>query len=357
MTPSAHAAPEVVLPPVPASVVDGAGTPRFGTYAGELPHVDLSGLTGRWAVSRALRPFKRKRWHYVFVATPEVALLKAVVDVGYGSNAFAVAYDLRARRLLADVSMLGVPGLTAVGDHPGAGAHGRFDTLGARLRVSRGAGESAYRLQGDVADARSGSGPLRWEAQLHTQGAAPALTVVAPVAGDGRVNVTQKRSALLAQGALEAGGRRYSLEGGVGGLDYTHGYLARHTAWRWAFAAGRLEDGTVIGMNLVEGFNDSAGEANENALWVGERLYPLSRARFTYAKHDLRQPWTVSTADGAVQLGFQPLHVHREERDLKLIVSRFAQPLGLFEGTLRVGGRTLQVTALPGVTEEQDMRW
>ena len=253
--------------------------------------------------------------------------------------------------------MLGLPGLTAVGDCPGEGAQARFDTLGARLRLRRDAGDGAYRLQGHVADARSGSGQLVWDAQLRTQGAAPALTVVAPVQADGRVNVTQKRSALRAQGTLEAGGRRYALEGGVGGLDYTQGYLARHTAWRWAFAAGRLEDGTVIGLNLVEGFNDSAGEANENALWVGERLYPLARARFTYAKEDLLQPWAVSTEDGAVQLSFQPLHVHREERDLKVVVSHFAQPLGLFEGTLRAGGRTLQVKALPGVTEDQDMRW
>ncbi len=357
MTPHSHAAPEVVLPPVPAAVADGSGAPRFGTYAGELPRVDLTALGGRWAVRAALRPFKRKRWYYTFVATPEVALVTAVVDVGYGSNAFAYAYDLQARRLLADVSMMGLPGLTAVGDCPGEGAQARFDTLGARLRLRREQGDDAFRLQGEVADARSGSGPFRWDTQLRTQGAAPALTVVAPVPADGRVNVTQKRGALVAQGALEAGGRRYSLEGGVGGMDYTHGYLARHTAWRWAFFAGRLEDGTPVSLNLVEGFNDGTGEANENALWVGEQLYPLARARFTYTKEDLLQPWKVATEDGAVQLDFEPLHVHREDRDLKLMVSRFAQPLGFFTGTLRAGGRTLHVQQLPGVTEDQDMRW
>ncbi|MBF5041514.1 DUF2804 domain-containing protein [Aggregicoccus sp. 17bor-14] len=358
LDPAAAPAPEVVLPPVPASVADASGTPRFGTYAGELARVDLGALSGRWALPLALRPFKRKRWLYSFVATQEVIALSAVVDLGYGANAFAVAYDLKARRALADLSMLGVPGvLSAVGDCPAEGAHARFDTLGARLRVRREAGASEYGLEVSAAGVRTGSGPLRLRARLHTQDAAPALTVVAPVEGDGRVNVTQKRSALLTSGTLEADGRTWSLEGGVGGMDYTQGYLARHTAWRWAFAAGRLPDGTPVGLNLVEGFNDSASEANENALWVGGRLFPLSRARFGYTRGQLLEPWTVRTEDGAVDLRFEPLHVHREEKNLKVVVSHFAQPLGLFTGTLRVGGRTLEVSALPGVTEEQDMRW
>lgn len=358
MRPLSEEAPQVILPPVPASLVDGAGAPRLGTYEGELARVDLEALSGKWGVPWALRPFKRKRWHYAFVATPQVAALCAIVDVGYGTSAFATAYDLQERRLLADASMLGLPGLTSVGDFPGEGACGRFDSLGARLRVERAPGEGAYRLQGRIAAARTGGGgPFRWDLRLRTAGAAPALTVVAPVTGGGRVNVTQKRGALQAQGTLQAGGRSYVLDGGVGGHDYTQGYLARHTAWRWAYAAGHLADGTPVGLNLVEGFNDSSGEANENALWVGGRLYPLARARFRYSPYALLEPWSVRTEDGAVELSFQPLFAHREERNLGVVVTRFAQPLGLFQGTLRVGGRTHQVSALPGVTEEQDMRW
>src|SRR3712207_5831847 len=115
MTPRSHEAaategPEVVLTPAPPPIADGAGPPRFGTYAGELSRVDLGALGGRWQLPRPVRPFKRKRWHYAFVATPEVAALCAVVDLGYGANAFAVAFDLKERRALADVSLLGMPG-------------------------------------------------------------------------------------------------------------------------------------------------------------------------------------------------------------------------------------------------------
>jgi hypothetical protein len=111
-----------------------------------------------------------------------------------------------------------------------------------------------------------------------------------------------------------------------------------------------------VSINLVEGFNES-GPANENALWLGDRLYPLARAHFEYERHDLMIPWHVRTADGAVDLLFRPLYVHREDHDFKVVVSHFAQPLGLFEGTVRVDGHTYSLSGVPGVTEDQDMLW
>lgn len=350
---------EALLPPAPASVATAQGEPRFGTYQGELPEVDLPRLKGRWAPARTTRLLKRKRWHYTFAATPEVAALFAVVDLGYSSSAFAVALDLKERRPLCDVSFLGAPGpLAEVGDKPGAGLAASFRTLGGRMSVRRGAEDERYRMEVDVSRMRTGSlQSFQWAGELLVAGGPPALTVIAPVEGDGLVNVTQKRSGLLAFGSLEAGGRRFRLDGGVGGMDYTQGYLARHTAWRWAFAAGRLADGTPVGLNLVEGFNEGAAEANENALWLGDALYPLPRTRFEYDPKELLDPWRLTTADGSVDLRFKPFYVHREERDLRLVVSHFAQPVGFFEGTVRVHGRTYTLSGVPGVTEDQDMLW
>jgi hypothetical protein len=351
---------EAFLPPAPASVATSRGEPRFGTYQGELPEVDLARLQGQWAPSRTTRLLKRKRWHYTFAATPEVAALFAVVDLGYSASAFAVALDLGERKLLCDVSFMGAPGpMVEMGDKPGAGLTACFRTLGGRLAVKRGEEEGeAYKVDVDVSRMRTGSlQSFQWDGSLMVAGGPPALTVIAPVEGDGLVNVTMKRNGLLTFGSLEAGGKRFRLDGGVGGMDYTQGYLARHTAWRWAFACGRLADGTPVGVNLVEGFNEGATESNENAVWVGDRLYPLARARFEYDAKDLLAPWRMTTADGALDLRFQPLHVHREERDLRLVVSHFAQPVGLFEGTVKVGSRTLHLSNVPGVTEDQDMLW
>ena len=43
---------------------------------------------------------------------------------------------------------------------------------------------------------------------------------------------TEKRVLMPVVGEAVAAGKHYDLDGGLAGLDYTNGYLARHTAWR-----------------------------------------------------------------------------------------------------------------------------
>ena len=346
------------LPPAPSSVIDPQGRPRFGTYAGEMPRVDFSAF--REEQSSAVpwpRFLSHKKWIYSLIATPEVLVVTNIADLGYTALGFVVAVDLAERRPLSDDGFLGLPRLLAhVGDSPGRGADASFRTLGAELNVQRGATADRFTLDADVLGLRAQMGsPLRLRAEILAEGAAPPLGVVAPVEGN-KLNVTQKHAGLLAFGTLVAGGKSYSLNGGVAGIDYTQGLLARQTAWRWAMAAGRLSDGTPVGFNLVEGFNDAQG-TSENALWVGNRLVPLGPARFEYTPSDPLEAWRVVTLDGSVDLSFKPIWVHREERDLKWAKSKFIQPLGHFSGVFQLDGHSVRVEKLPGVTEDQDVLW
>jgi len=349
---------EIPLRPAPASLVNASGHPAFGTYEGGLDAVDLSGLRGPFALRLPLRVLKHKRWQYAMVATPEVLAVFSIADLSYTANAFACAVDLEEKKLLFDGSYMGLPApFTRVGDRPGEGARARFRTLNARFSFHRAPGDERYQIQIAASKAPFSPAELTWEGDILAAGSAPALTQIAPVPGDGVVNVTQKWAGLIASGSLHAAGKSFALAGGVAGLDYTHGYLARRTVWRWAFANGRLSNGTALGLNLVEGFNESREEGNENALWLGRRLIPLERARFEFDRVDPLREWKVTTTDGAVDLKFTPIHAHREERDYRIVKSHFVQPLGWFEGTLRVHGEVLHVTRLPGVTEDQDILW
>ena len=85
-----------------------------------------------------------------------------------------------------------------------------------------------------------------------------------------------------------------------------------------------------MGINLVEGFNESRADVSENAVWIGEKLYPVGRAHFSWNDADPYDAWRIKTEDGSVDLRFAPIHIHREERDLKLIRSHFVQPVGTF---------------------------
>lgn len=346
------------LPAAPPSVEDADGAPRFGTYQGSLDSVSFKGLRGAYQPGALERFAVHKKWLYTFVATREVAALFAVVDLGYSANAFVLAVDLATQQVLTDGGYLGLPGpMVKVNEQVGPGLEVHFRRPDASLRAHRGFGDERYHLEARVGLSAPLLRPaLRLRADLLAAGAAPPLTVIAPV-DKGIVNVTQKWAGLLTFGELEAKGRRYSLDGGVGGLDSTLGYLARRTAWRWAFVCGRLDDGTALGINLVEGFNESRDDVNENALWLGTRLIPLGRARFSWNRDDALDRWHVTTTDGVLDLTFKPIAIHRELRDLVLVRSQFLQPVGLWSGTITVDGQTWKFANAPGVAEDQNVVW
>ena len=192
------------------------------------------------------------------------------------------------------------------------------------------------------------------DARLSTEGAPPPIGVVAGLGEKDLVNATEKGALLAVTGAAAIAGRGSSLDGGLGGYDYTHGYLARHTAWRWAFLLGRAESGERVGLNLVQGF---VGEP-ECALWVDGELYPLAEGRFTFDPRRPTEPWQVRTADESVDLRFEPGGIHQEHKNLGVITSRFIQPVGCFSGTIRVPGRApLVLSRALGVVEDQDVLW
>ncbi len=357
MIPERHL-PTPILPDAPATVENLHGHPRFGTFRGELDEIELSRLRGPYSLPAPIRFLKHKRWVYALACTDEVLVAAAIVHLGYGSNAFVAAFDLATRRVLFDGSVLGLPGAKVqVNGHPGAGHAAMLRQPGASFSCVRPRGSDRYRVQVELKRPFKKRPSFSLDLELLTSGAPPAISVVTPVADDGVINVTQKRASMIATGTLHVDGRSLSLDGGLGGIDYTNGFLARHTAWRWGFLQGRLEDGTPIALNLVQGFNDVHPECNENALWVGQALIPIGRARFDFDRTCPERPWRLETEDGAVKLQFRPLYVQRRDHDFKLVRSRFVQPIGLYSGTLRALGRTLEVRDLAGVGEDQDSLW
>ena len=401
------------LPEAPSTVVDRAGVPAFGTYEGPFSIVDLRTLRPTFAKGPIGRLRHHKKWVYTYAADEAVSVLCAIVDTSYAATAFVAVTDMRTMESVVDRSVMGAPGpLVRVSDQPAFGLDASFRSPLGSFRFARPAGLDHYRLTVDstpateslaaaarpvtraaeaalgvvpvvgdrlagwvpggggasgrmargsasygpaVDDAESGRVhvDLRFEA-----GRTPPLSVVAPVTeGGGSVNVTQKLAGLPVTGSVTAVGRTWQLDRAVGGMDYTHGYLARHTAWNWAFMVGRLPDGTRLGLNLVAGFNETRPDVNENALWVDDRLIPLDRARFAWDRSDPQAAWRVTTVDGSVDLAFTPYAVHSERKDLVVVVSRFIQPIGVFSGTVRIDDVDVAVTAMPGVTEDQDIRW
>lgn len=339
------------LPPAPDDVLDPSGRLRYGTYAGAFRRVELARMRAGGFVSKLRSLATRKHWTYGFIATQEVACGFAVVDLGYASNAFVFITDLQGA-LLSDESFLGIPGVSASVEDPSAeGSGARFSGSGANFSIRRPIGSSRWRVE-------LATPKVRFEGELESADAPPALAAILPLVNGGEVDCTMKATLLPATGRLTVSGRDFTLDGGYGGLDYTQGIMARHTAWRWAFALGRAHDGTPVSLNLTDGLSSAPRDANENALWVGASLQLVGAPRFEWNPQDPMKPWRLATSDGAVELAFTPHGKHFELKRLGLVSSDFLQVAGTFEGRLTApDGRVLDVRGLPGVTEDQRVTW
>lgn len=330
------------LAPPPLAVLDPrTGRPQVGSFRGPLPAVDLRPLAGPLA-----RLVRRKRWIYAAIASDEIFVGLAIIHLGYATSGFAFAWLSGQEGLAVDRSALGPPGAVRIGDQTGEGCRAEFVGRGLRAQVERRPGDDAYAITCRARD-------LVIDARLGSAGAPPPIAAIADLGG-GRVNATEKRALLPVTGAAIVRGRRIDLGGALGGFDYTHGLLQRRTTWRWAFALGHAESGERVAFNLVEGF---VGEP-ECALWIDDELHPIGEGRFRYDRDAPLQPWTIASADGVLDLTFEPGGMHSERTALGLVASTFLQPVGRFRGQIRRPGRPpLELAGVPGVSEHQDVRW
>ena len=335
------------LPDAPVEAIGPSGAPAFGAFAGSLDRVELLRAS---PAGRLRRTAQEKRWLFAFAVGDEAMVAAAVVEAGWFAAGFAWVLDRSKGTLVFDRSAAGLPGLNArVDERPGEGARATFSGSGLSIDVRGSSAGYEWTM--------AGPGGLRAELALVASAAPAPFVLVTRVAGPG-IRVTQKRGGLAATGSVRLAGRTLRLDGGTGGVDTTHGLLARETGWRWAFGTGRLQDGAPVAFNLAEGFGGvPQGDPGENALFVGAGPVRLPPVSFAFDRRDPRAPWRVSAADGSIDLAFAPVAVHREVKNLVVLRTRFVQVPGTFTGFVRTLGGLVEVAGLPGVVEDHWAVW
>ena len=138
----------------------------------------------------------------------------------------------------------------------------------------------------------------------------------------------------------------------LGALDFTLGYPPRETRWNWACLVGSTSDGRRFGLNAVAHFNQGL----ENAMWLDGALVPLGETRFRPGHERCRDTWQIETADGSLQIAFEPEGARTETIRLGLLASRFVQPFGRFTGRLQHRGSAVEIRG-HGVVEDHFARW
>jgi hypothetical protein len=168
-----------------------------------------------------------------------------------------------------------------------------------------------------------------------------------PALDGGSVHSTQKSPGLALAGQVEAGGRRYRLDGGVASYDFSNGLLGRRTAWRWISAHS-----VRLGLNLQSGYFGDA----ENALWFEGELLALGALQVEVEPGGC---WAMRTADGLLDLRFTPEGTRCDDKQLLVASSRMRQHVGCFDGWVRPGAGAARhpVTGLAGLAEDYRARW
>jgi hypothetical protein len=351
-TPALRPAPPAALSPqlfVPENP-DTYGA-LLGTYRGAFDEVNLRPLYD----SQGAEIQTMRRWLSASVSAGNVASNFAVVDTGRGFNAYFYAVDLSTGRTIVSKSAIWDPLSSSAEllDRPGPGAKAVFRGTDFQLSITRAQAASTYEVEAAgggfqiraTLDAASAPDPV-------SAAVATTLAPTLPKQGAGGVLATVKAPLLTATGFIRGGGRTWSLNGGNGAIDFTQGLIPRDTEWEQASVMGTATDGTRVAVNLTTHL--SPGNPGDNAVWAGSSLASVAAAKFQF---NLRQ-WRVTTADGAVQLQFQPRGIHRERWNVAERPGEgFVQVAGLFSGTVRTGdGRVLTLRNVSGVIQTQDVR-
>jgi hypothetical protein len=317
-----------------------------GAYAGALHPVDLRTIRTPWRFGTAWRFLHHKRWLYTIVANGDLIIATAVVHLGYAAHAFLTILDRRIRAMLYDESFFTAPNLAAVGDHCESGCDVHFRGPSARIAITRPVDSPRYLIAADTADASV-------RVEMETEHAPTPIAVVSKVPG-GLLNVTEKRACMPARGAISAAGIRTQFDNALGGLDYTQGLLARHTAWRWAFAMGTSTHGQRVAFNLVDGFNSEL----ECVLWINGAITPVHGVELQFDPSRPLDAWALRSSEGLVDVRFRADAMHAERMNVGIVRSSFVQPLGAFTGTLRpTVHEEIALKDVPGVVENQDVTW
>jgi hypothetical protein len=328
------------LPPAPKNLAGDDGAPRFGLYSGAVADASFAALKGEYVAGALQRRLIEKRWQYVWLATPDAMLALAIVDTGYLASGFCAIFDRGGQRLLIDDNPVLPPFCATIADEAGDGGSARLTGPGIQARIERAGGRV-------LVIAHWGHAVV--ELTLDVSRAPPPMTAIAPVGVPGRFDLTQKTVLVPAEGEIRAANIRFSVQGALAGLDFTHGYLARDTAWRWAFAGGR-QGSRLVAFNFSDGFLQGSGE---NVVWLEGEPRPAGEVRFTFDKSAPLSDWQIRSLDGAVDLAFHPEGQREQSIDLKLIASKYVQPFGTFSGKLH----GVEIDRLPGVTESHVARW
>lgn len=303
---------------------------------------------------RSLQPFRKKRWDYYAIFTPNRFFSATIADLGYAGNIFVYTLDFKTGELYEEGLVIPLGKGIQLERNPEAG-EASFSNNKVSLRFT--ATEVERHVEVRWPAFNNGRG-IQAELFLHTLPRHESMNIVIPI-GKNRFYDNTKINCLPTRGFIQYGDVREELRPDtcVGSLDWGRGVWEYRSYWNWASASGFLPSGQILGLNLGQGFGDLS-KATENAVILNGRVHKLGVVRFDYKSGDYMKPWCFSDDQGRLDLTFTPIKDRTARTNLGIIFSEVHQMFGRYDGRAILDDSSpLEIHDLIGFAEEHHARW
>ncbi len=302
----------------------------------------------------SLERLKEKRWCYMGITHPDIIFGCAVIHLGYISSAFAFGFDRQEAKMI-NHSIVSPPlGQVRYDRNPENGICS-YKSLRGGLIITH--------------DTKHGKRTIDVSFYLPGRSLKANIQIVEPKGGispkhflmsmeNDTSAFTSKIAGLRSKGNIRINHKNFKLrpDNSFAILDWTNGFYPRKTWWNWACGAGTASDGTPIGFNFSSGVYNKG--LLENIVWVNGIPLEQKNILFTYDEKHPERPWQIYSRDGRINLIFKPEGMRRANDNLGFLKSRFIQPCGSFEGSIKTNDNLcLHLLNVGGVVEEHFAKW
>jgi hypothetical protein len=185
-----------------------------------------------------------------------------------------------------------------------------------------------------------------------------SLNVVVPWTTQ-RFQLNSKHNTLPCEGTVTVGGRAFEMhpERCHGVQDWGRGMWPYRSFWNWGVCTG-LQDGALVGVNMGAKWTTGTG-SNENGILLDGRLHKVMEDLvWAYEPSNWMAPWRVRAPhSGMIDLTLTPIYAKTTGLNLGLFATGGTCVFGRWSGTVRAGGREIEITRLIGWAEEFTHRW
>lgn len=334
-------------------LINPMGQPAFGVFPEGVKELNYLDFDYRSPMdrkrSKLARRFGFNQFQFISFLSPELIVGLAIIDLKLVSNAFLYLYD------------------------PESGNFEEFSFLqplatGTRIDPRPADGTAVFRKGGNAFSIQASSTPgvrrvnvhlkkgISIDATIDESTAYQPLAICTRAGYQGWV-FTQKSAARVCNGSVRWKDREFDLKAlnALAAVDWTGGFMRHETFWNWGSLSCRLRDGRRLGFNLAAGVNETG--FSENALWLDDKLIKVDMVDFQFDRYQPDHAWAMRSADGIIDLHFEPQGKRCDKTNALIIASNFNQYFGRYHGEIHLPGETIHLEGEWGLAEDHYARW